>query len=223
MFKWFERFKRQGQNDEHLERMKKLVAQTPGSRGQHYTFAHRLLPGVARHLGALSVLVLADEDKRDEFLLDIWNDSGRDEKGDNLVASEGLRASVSRTDDKLIAIVVLPPAKRIPEAHFVAIMCDLPPETDDEDAENSEEAREVFRLIVRSMPVRYFTLERGSSLDGTPHTVFCEWTAEGAHHNMGDGPPAAEREFFRFLAGQNFPPVRASFDPNRARPVQDGE
>ncbi len=222
MFKWFERFKRH-ESDKELERMKKLVEAAPRPRGQHYTFAHRLLPAIARQMGAVCVLVLANEDKSEGFLHEVWNDCGREESGDDLVEPDGLRATVARAGEQLIAVVTLPAPVRTTEAHFVAILSDLPPETDDEDAESSDEAREVLRLMLRSMPVRYFTLELGASLDGAPRTAFCEWTAEGAHLNMGDGPSPDEEVFFRFLAAQNFPPVRASFDPKRQRPVQEGE
>lgn len=218
---WFGKSKRE--EDDELEKMRKIVESLPKPREQHYAFAHRMLPAIALQMGAVSVLVLANEDKRDAFLHDIWNDCGQNEAGRDLVDSEGLGASVARAGDKLIAVVTLPQPELTTEAHFVAIMSDLPPETDDEDADNSEEAREVLRLMLRSMPVRYFTLEKGADLNGQPRTAFCEWTSEHRHLNMGDGPPPDEEEFFRFLAAQNFPPVRASFDPNRERPVQEGE
>jgi hypothetical protein len=39
-----------------------------------------------------------------------------------------------------------------------------------------------------TLPSRYFTLEKGFSLDATPRTVFGEWTKDGTHLNYGDGP-----------------------------------
>ena len=223
MFQWLQRLKRQRQSDEELERLRQLVAASPKAREQHYIFAHRFLPAVARQMGAVLVFLLANEDKRDDFLRSAWEDCGTGEVGDDLVAPDGLRASVAKAGEQLIAIVTLPTPQRITEAHFVAILSDLPPETDDEDADDPEDAREVLRLILRSMPVRYFTLEQGIPLGGRARTAFCEWTEGGAHLNMGDGPAPDETEFFRFLAAQNFPPVRASFNPKRTRPVQDGE
>ncbi|BCM88178.1 hypothetical protein IAD21_00005 [Abditibacteriota bacterium] len=218
--KWFGVRRRE---DGELKRLRKEVEALPQPRSQHYSFAHRLLPAIAMQMGAMSVLVLANSEKSELFLQDVWRDCGQDAEGDDLVSPEGLQASVTRAEDKLIAIVTLPRPERITEAHFVAILSDLPPETDDEDSEVSEEAHEVLRLMLRSMPVRYFTLEKGASLDRTPRTVFCEWTSEHRHLNMGDGPAPLEDHFFRFLAAQNFPAVRASFDPNRERPVQEGE
>lgn len=195
----------------------------PHPRTQHYNFAHRLLPSIAMEMGALSVLMLANPDKNNLFLEDVWRDCGQDAVGDDLVAPNGLGVSVSRAGDQLIAIVTLPKPKRITEAHFVAIISDLPPETDDDEADVSEEAQDVLRLILRSMPIRYFTLEKGADLEGSTRTVFCEWTSEHRHLNMGDGPAPSEDQFFRFLAAQHFPSVRASFDPNRERPVQEGD
>ncbi len=223
MFQWLQRLKRHRAAKEELARMEQFVAASPGPRGQHYTFAHRFLPALARQMGAFILVILANDDKRDEFLQSVWADCGQGETGEDLVAPNGLRASVTRAGEQLVAIVTLPTPQRTTEAHFVAILSDLPPETDDADAESSDEAREVLRLLLRSMPVRYFTLEKGIELDGRARSVFCEWTEEGAHLNMGQGPSPDEGEFFRFLATQNFPPVRASFDRRRIRPVQEGE
>lgn len=222
---WFGRSKRD--EDEELERMRRTVAALPKPRAQHYAFAHRLLPAIARDMGALCVMTLADSDRRDSFLHDLWRDCGQNETGRDLVAPDGLRARVARSGDKLIALITLPRPELTTEAHFVAIMTDLPPETDDEDADSPPEARQILQLLLRSMPVRYFTLEKTVAPKNAPpgcgpRTAFCEWTSEQRHLNMGDGPAPDEDLFFRFLAAQNFPSVRASFDPNRPRPVQDG-
>ena len=218
---WFGGWRRR--EDAELERLRKEVEALPQPRTQHYNFAHRLLPAIVMQMGAMSVLVLANSERSEDFLQEVWHDCGQDASGDDLVSPEGLRATVAKAGEQLIAVVTLPVPERITEAHFVAILSDLPPETDDEDEDVSEEAHEVLRLMLRSMPVRYFTLEKSASFDGTPRTVFCEWTSEHRHLNMGDGPAPIEDHFFRFLAAQNFPSVRASFDPNRERPVQEGD
>lgn len=217
--KWFGRSKRD--EDAELERIRKVVETLPKPRAQHYTFAHRALPSIASQMGAISVLILSDPERGSEFLHEVWDDCGQSQTGRDLVEPDGLGATVTQTKDKLIAVVTLPQPEVAPEAHFVAILSGLPPETEDEDDEVSEEAHEVLRLMLRSMPIRYFALEKGMLLDGTAYTVFCEWTSEGSHLNMGDGPPPTEEAFLEFLVAQNFPPVRASFDPHRDRPVQE--
>ena len=49
-----------------------------------------------------------------------------------------------------------------------------------------------------SVPARYFTLEKGVSLDGDPRFVLGEWTTD-AHHNYGDGPQPSVDAFVETL------------------------
>jgi hypothetical protein len=49
----------------------------------------------------------------------------------------------------------------------------------------------------QKLPVRYLTLEFGFNLpDQPPRTVFCEWTREQSHYNMGTGPAPTPDAFF---------------------------
>lgn len=73
--------------------------------------------------------------------------------------------------------------------------------------EPRHESEVFFVAVVQSSSedVKYYTLEKGFQNDGTPQTVFCEWTPDGSHLNHGDGPPATVEAFtesiFRFMNG----------------------
>ncbi|MCA9033962.1 MAG: hypothetical protein KDA91_02475 [Planctomycetaceae bacterium] len=51
---------------------------------------------------------------------------------------------------------------------------------------------------------RYFTLEKGFHMDGSPRTVLAEWDRQGSHSNFGDGPDVTVDAFLEALAGFNF-------------------
>lgn len=124
---------------------------------QNYLFAHRILPqlvfsdpAAARaHLGEL------------KFLRRLWAHAGMHAtEGETTPVCETLAVSAegNRT------LIVLPPPEQPPEAHFVAVVWNDPPE-----------------LLV---------LELGDSWEGEPSNYLCGWDAQGVHHNYGDGHPA---------------------------------
>lgn len=184
-----------------------LVDDAKQPRAQHYIFAHRFLPALTFQMGVTTVLILANPEKSDLFLHKLWNDVAEKNEIplDEQITPDPLNATVERVGDKLIAIVQLPPPQAVTEAHFVAIVSDLPPEPGDDDAPESIEA---LRQQLRQTPLRYFSLENGYSLDNTPRTAFCEWTKEG-HLNMGDGPKPTREAFLGFLSAGDFPAIRA--------------
>jgi len=221
---WFEKFKEKGRPVTSEELRARLDSQ-PRSRRQHYVFAHALLRAVAFEMGASLVLLLANSERSAEFLAELWGVAGRDQTGRDLVEPIGLEANVYSRGDHIIALVSMPVPVGVTEAYFVAVVADPLPEppTLDEDGEISGADRELFSLLLRSTPVRYFALEYGVSLGAPPRAAFCEWTVEGAHRNMGDGPAPDAESLLAFLIAQNFPSVRASFDPGRGQQVRDGE
>jgi len=217
---WYE----EGEAKREAARQAKLAATRPRARQQHYLFAHKMLPQIAFDFGAASVLMLSDSEKAADFLERVWRDCGEGLQGRDLVAldgaSVGLAVETRRVaDDEMISIVSLPAPQVTPEAYFVALMCDAVPQSVPNDG--SPESLELWKLLVRSTPVRVFTLELSQDEGGREGTVFCEWTNDGRHVNMGDGPPADKNAFFAFLAAQGFPRPQASFDPKRENPVEE--
>jgi hypothetical protein len=218
---WFDK----AQEQRELARLRQLAQERPRARQQHYNFAHKMLPQIAFDFGAASVLLLLDPDKASGFLERVWRDCGQGLEGRDLVSPDGLSAGLSvetrRAKDQVISVVTLPAPQTTPEAFFVALMCDAVPEPHPDD--DSSDAVALWKLLVRSTPVRVFTLELSQDLSGREHTVFCEWTSDGRHLNRGDGPRPDRNAFFSFLAAQEFPRAQASFDSKRDTPVQEGE
>lgn len=217
-----------GESEEkrELARLRKIAEARPRSRQQHYIFAHKVLPQVAFDFGAEAVRMLSEENRAAQFLERLWSDCGEGLEGRDLVsldgASVGLSVETRRAKgNELISIISLPAPEVTPEAYFVALVCDDVPEPDPDD--DGPGVMELWKLLVRSTPVRVFTLELSQDLSGRRHTVFCEWASDGRHLNMGDGPRPDKNAFFGFLAAQEFPRPQASFDPKRDNPVREGE
>lgn len=109
------------------------------------------------------------------FLEYFWNECGKQVAEDARLLPENLSCKIYSLDDGVLAAcIILPRPLEMPEAYFVAFV--HRPKSDD---------------ILDQRPTfsRYFTLEYGQRMDGTPRTVLCEWTVEGSHLNYGDGPP----------------------------------
>jgi len=217
---WYE----EGEAKREAARQAKLAATRPRARQQHYLFAHKMLPQIAFDFGAASVLMLSDGERAADFLERVWRDCGEGLQGRDLVdldgASVGLSVETRRVaGEEMISIVTLPAPQVTPEAYFVAFMCDAVPHSAPDDG--SPESTDIWKLLVRSTPVRVFTLELSQDEGGRDGTVFCEWTNDGRHVNMGTGPSPDKNAFFSFLAAQEFPRPQASFDPKRQNPVEE--
>ena len=142
------------------------------ARRHHYEFAHRVLRMMFLQ-DSMRFLALLKGPRAQEFLLDVWTRVGAPIPADDRIEPEGLRGSHHELTSGLFspaALIELPPATEIAEAHLVAaVLADGP---------------------------RYFTLEKGVALPAmTPRTVLCEWRAEGQHVNYGDGPAAEAGAF----------------------------
>src|SRR5439155_967526 len=89
-------------------------------------------------------------------------------------APEDVKIHPVRIKDYPCAIIEMPPPKGTTEAFFTALVLlqDLASASVPEDI---------------PLSARYFTLEKGFSLDGRPRTVLAEWSESG-HSNYGDGP-----------------------------------
>lgn len=105
-------------------------------------------------------------------------------EGGNLRA-EQLRVSKREIGRRPCVIIELPEPIATTEAYMVAIvqLRDLiDPRSDDREAER-----------------RYFTLEHSAHREA-PHTVLAEWTDQGSHINMGEGPEPTVDAFVAELA-----------------------
>ncbi len=144
------------------------------ARGQHYIFAHRLVPGMFQEDPSKFMAYLAQD--RIKFIRFLWDRAGQNMPPDDQVAPDGIDVTLRKAErDIQVALITLPPPEATTEAHFVA------------PAYHPELDGKVF--------ARYFTLEYTLGLqDGLPHTMLCGWSGT-THFNMGDGP-AAEREAF---------------------------
>jgi hypothetical protein len=109
------------------------------------------------------------------FLEYFWNECGKHIAEEQRLDPEGLGCNIYPLDDDIVAAcITLPQPTEMPEAYYIAFV-HRPA------SEDPLDSKRVF--------TRYFTLEYGQRIDGSPRTVLCEWTADGSHLNYGDGPP----------------------------------
>lgn len=147
-------------------------------RDHHYFYAHRVLPTLAFRDTIQTLDILRSENGLD-FLTGLWHDMGRQLRARDRLPPDGLQLEMRRDGKYLYALVTLPPPLYSPEAYMVALQ---------------------FESELLAPRLRYFALELGY-LDpaGPRRTVLCEWTAEPAHLNFGDGPPPEVEAFYQRL------------------------
>ena len=167
------------------------------SRAHHYFFAHRLLPKLF-HEDAPQFFALLQRDGL-RFLEFWWRQAGDIVPPEERLSADGLGYVLRpQPDSWLAAVVIMPPPQGMTEAYFVALF-----------------------YQERTRTTRVFTLEKGVSLDpaATPLTVFCEWTADNVHRNMGPGPEpvaglflaaAASHLHFGLIGGEGGPGRQSS-------------
>lgn len=160
-------------------------------RRHHYIFAHKLLPSF--FFQKPDVFITALMNRRAELVRSLWDDVGKDIEG-----SDGSEARIPSDDldlhlevlpeNTIVAIVELPEAQEMPEAHYVALVYRL----GTGDVVGGRDPGSIARV---------FTLEYGLTLSGPEErTVLCEWGSDGAHMNLGDGPEVSISAFVRRLA-----------------------
>ena len=149
------------------------------------------MPQVAHQWGANTVLLLDDPAAAPGFLQRRWDECGQGLPTSETVAPAGLRASAHQNGDQLAAVIALPAPLAVTEAYFVALVCQVPPPPP---ADKSAASLDNYRAELVQLPVQYWTLEWGFTLD-QPRTVLGIWNSEGAHLNLGDGPPPDEAAF----------------------------
>ena len=173
-------------SDEQELDLEALIGGMEEARAHHYVFAHLTLPQIILRLDARKVdlrPMAEDPELFDKLFAGLWARVGADvaAKGEGQRLPEtGLAASYHESGKHSALVLTLPEATRVTEAIAIAIVR-VPTK----------------RLwLFESAELRYLTLELGVNFgEGEPasaRTVLCEWTRDGAHHNMGDGPSLAE-------------------------------
>lgn len=148
---------------------------------QHYTFCHRALPSIFFHDPGWFFGVLGGDD-RQRFLTDVWAQAGERSAPETRREPEGLRGAAIRRGPYLFALIYLPAPAEAAECHFVCMIAGFA----------SPEAPSVDALAW----ARVFTLELGDDFTtGEACTFFCEWTRDGKHRNLGEGPEPTATAF----------------------------
>lgn len=138
-----------------------------------YIMAHYALRqfALAQPLQFLGVMC---SPKANEFLQDVLKDVEKACGKPAPYKVDDLKVHRTQVHDYPTVIIVFPEPSDVACAHMVAVVAlfdmnsDAPPDP-------------------ASIKGRYFTLEKGMSLDATQRTVFAEWSEE-RHSNYGDGP-----------------------------------
>ena len=142
-------------------------------REHHYLFAHRVLPSIFfdNPFGFLNVSIMRSTD----FLVEVWNEFAEHTFEDQSlhVSPDGLHIVPIEEAPFMGAIFVMPKATATAECHFTCAIGKL-----GQDSMGEPKIEEP----------QYFTLELGFSVfERKERTVFCYWSPEGDHGNMGDG------------------------------------
>jgi hypothetical protein len=185
----FDFFRRKPKPDPVPQPAESSAGDLDSPRCHHYTLAHVALRQVALTRPVEFLAVLASRDAT-RFLSDLLrqvsaNCRGREDRPDFSV--DDITVHTVRAGGYPCAVIEMPRARAVAEAHMVAAVVLADPNRPPAD---DEEPR-----------VRYFTLEKGMTFGGPPRTVLCEWSDE-AHMNYGDGPPAEVPAFVAAIAAK---------------------
>lgn len=154
-------------------------------RQQHYLFAHKILPQIVYQNPQKALGLLTSTEAR-PLLLRLWERLGEDLPEKERLPAMGLGChSRVLEDGRIVVVVRMPPPERMTEAHFVGFLF--------------TPGEKMLFFFQKPPTASCFTLEHSFQLDGTPRTVLGGWTPEGAHFNMGDGPPADLNNFVATL------------------------
>lgn len=130
-------------------------------------FVHQALPAMFFANPAKFVTTLVE--RGDEVLHTLWHQVGQQVREANRISPAGLSAETRQLEDETrLVLITLPAPKGVTEAYFVALAYRPPTQ--------------------QKGLTRFITLEYSLSLEGSPGTMLCEWTAEGQHGNLGQGP-----------------------------------
>jgi len=154
-----------------MDEIANVIDSDISSRNHHYNFAHIDLPIAffADPEGFMEELA-HDYGWQDRLMLhDIWSRTGGELSSGEVLPPDGLGFKIVEDGELIIAAVTMPPAERVPEAIYVAMV--LNRETGD---------------------AHYFTLEYSFG----DSTMLCAWFANRSRQNFGEGPPAGDIDAF---------------------------
>ena len=140
----------------------------------HYALAHHALRQLALENPLVFLAVLASPDAK-EFLAKVLADVCEACDRQPTFSADEIKIHSIKVQEYPCVVLEFPEPRECAEAHMVALV--LPA--------NEQQLRSKDS---KSLSGRYFTLEKGFSLEGhAPRTVLAEWT-EQSHENYGDGP-----------------------------------
>ena len=146
-------------------------------RLHHYSFAHKLLTEMVFTRPEFAYKVL-NAQGADRFLTTAWEKIDGLIQLEEILPSEGLSLSKHKNgNNSTIILIKMPEALKMGEAHYVAILFQT-------------EQRGMFKKKMHVVDIKYYTLE----FHNEQHTMFCQWSNEGNHFNLGDfGTPNQEQ------------------------------
>ena len=187
------------------------------ARGQHAFFVHECLRDSAL-ADPLFFLWAAHHDDAANRFTNIWR---RCAEAGEPTEPDGLSVTVTGTGPVYVAVFTLPVPEHVIEAHFAAAMVVVPAQLLDDAEQQAPEMpakdrlEKALKVVVGgttpetrqgwNVPVRYFTLEKGQTIDGGDRTVLCEWAMHDTgprHVNFGDGPDATAEAFLHAVTSQ---------------------
>ena len=152
-----------------------------------YVLAHYALRQIALSEPLQMLAILASPDAN-RFIDNVMQDVAEQCGKPNTFDSDSVRIHPTRVNDYPCAIIEFPEPEEIAEAHLVAVVGLIDMSAQEPPDDSAE------------LNARYFTLEKGMSLNDEPRTVLAEWNSE-THSNYGDGPPATAADFAAAIAG----------------------
>ena len=167
----------------------KLAEDEP--RQHHYEFAHVVLRAIAFRLNS-GLVDIAAAGRLTEELRGTWERVGAGLPEPDRIPADGLVAAVYDATSLTAAVITLPAAEHIAEAHFAALVMGR------KDADRAEDAEGDGAAVAPS----YFLLEHSWTPDDEPITTLTQWTRDGRHLNMGEGPPPGDPAEFVAAIGR---------------------
>ena len=166
-------------NDDDTTRSNQTGGDLPDARCHHYNMAHYALPVVAFEdpLFFMSVIASKQSKKFLSNLLDMVSRACKETEPVCDFTVDDFAVYPTRIGSYPCAIIEMPPSRAVPEAFFAAVILLTAPDDN-------------LHSDAGDIKLRYITLEKGATLNGSLCTVLCEWTSDRTHRNYGDGPEA---------------------------------
>ena len=195
MFGWLRRlFRREPEIPADILRQ----LERDGPRRLHYAIAHKILPSLAFTNPGKFLAIMGETPNVHK----LWNDVCQDLPPEDRLPADGLSAERREHNNYHFVLITFPTPRGTTEAYFTAFVVG-PVDRDALQKEVDASGRDFIAASMEAfqkLPNYYFTLENGiHAADGSPRTVFCGWTKDETHYNMGDGPAAELSAFYLFL------------------------